>query len=35
MLACLKMLDNGKGEVGFLNSVDLVDVVYTCMQLCR
>lgn len=35
MLAYLKILDNGKGEMGFLNSVGLVDVIYTCIQLCR
>lgn len=29
MLAYLKILNNGKGEMGFLNSVELVDVVYT------
>lgn len=35
MLAYLKILDNGKGEMGFLNSMEMVDMIYTCIELCR
>lgn len=35
MSAYLKILYNGKGEMGFLISVELVDVVYAQIQLYR
>lgn len=28
MLTYLKIVGNGKGEMGFLNSVEMVDMVY-------